>query len=99
MCHIVATCYNLTLPERGICETFFPIRGATPLNLHAHIMWIGLIPNHFIHVYMKEGCPILSSCTKGKNHKIDEVEKQEFAFMHRQALFKDLMSKGPKPLK
>jgi len=62
-------------------------------------MWLGLISNHFIHVYMEEGFPISPSCTKRKNHKIDEAEKQEFVFMHRQALFKDLMYKGPKPPK
>jgi hypothetical protein len=55
MGHIVATCYNrvvvqLISPERCICETFFQIRYAPPLNPHAHIMWLGLILNHFIQV-------------------------------------------------
>jgi len=78
---------------------FFPIRDAPPLNPHAHIMCLGLIIDHFLHVYMKEGCPIPPSCTKWKNHKIREVEKWEFAFLDRQNLFKDLMSKESKPQK
>jgi len=62
-------------------------------------MCVGLILNHFNHVYLKDSCPIPPSCTEWKNHKIDEVEKLEFAFLDRQALFKGLMStelKSPK---
>jgi len=62
-------------------------------------MWLDLIPNHFIHVYMKEGCPLPPSCKEWKNHKIDEAEKREFAFMDIHAFFKDLMSMEPKPPK
>jgi len=52
MGHIVTTCYNrvvvqLVLPERGICETYFPIRGAPPLNPHSNILCLRLIPDHF----------------------------------------------------
>jgi len=68
MNRIVATCYNrvvvqLISPKRGLCESFFPIRGAPPLNLHAHIMCLGLILIHFLHVYFKDGCPLPPSCT------------------------------------
>jgi len=54
--HIIATCYNrvvvrLVLPERGICETYFPIRCAPPLNPHSNILCLGLIPDHFLHVF------------------------------------------------
>jgi len=62
-------------------------------------MCLDLIPGHFLHVYMKEVCLIPPSCTKWKNHKIDEAKKWEFAFFDRQALFKDLMSKELKPPK
>jgi NADH:ubiquinone oxidoreductase subunit len=62
-------------------------------------MWLGLIPNHIIHVYLKESCPIPPSCTGWKNHKIDEAEKWEFTFVDRQALFKDIMSTELKPPK
>lgn len=34
-----------------------------------------------------------------KNHKIDEAGQREFSFLDRHNLFKDLMSKEPKPLK
>jgi hypothetical protein len=94
MGHIVATCYN-----RGICETFFPIRGAPALNPHVHIMCLGLIPNHLLHVYLKDGCPLPPSCMEWSNHKIDEAEQWKFAFMDRQSLFKDFMSNEPKPSK
>jgi hypothetical protein len=94
MGHIVATCYN-----RGICETFFPIRGAPALNPHVRIMCLGLIPDHFLHVYLKDGCPLPPSCMEWSNHKIDEAEQWKFAFMDRQSLFKDIMSNEPKPSK
>jgi len=102
MGHIVATCYNrvavqLVLPERGICETYFPIRGAPPLNPHSNIMCLCLILGHLLHVYLKDGFPLPSSCGEWKNHKIGVAEQWEFAFMDRQALFKDMMSKELKP--
>jgi len=55
MGHIIATCYNrvvvlLTLSEIGICETYFPIRGAPPLKPYSNIMCLCLIPGHFLHV-------------------------------------------------
>jgi len=34
-----------------------------------------------------------------KNHKIGDAEQWEFAFMDRQALFKDIMFKDLKPPK
>jgi len=46
--HIVTTCYNravvqFVLPERGIRDTYFPIRGAPPLNPHSNILCLGLM--------------------------------------------------------
>ena len=93
VCRIVfnsgATCYNvvvvqLVLLERGICETYFPIRGAPPFNPHSHILCLGLIPGHFLHVYLKDGCPLPLPCAKWKNHKIGEAGHWVFAFMDRQ---------------
>ena len=77
---IIATCYNrvvvqLALPEKGICETYFPIRGAPPLNPHSNIMCLGLIPGHFLHVFLIEGCPLPPSCAEWMNNKIGEAEK------------------------
>jgi len=97
-------CYNrvvvqLVLPKRDLCETFLPIWGTLPLNLHAHIMCLGLILDNFLHVYLKDGCLLPPPCMEWKNHKIGEAEQWKFAFMDRQALLKDLMSKEPKPRK
>jgi len=49
MGNIIATCYNrvivlLTLPEIGVCETYFPIRSVPPLKPHSNIMCLCLIP-------------------------------------------------------
>jgi len=80
MGHIIATCYNrvvvlLTLPEKGICVTYFPIRSAPPLKPHSNIMCLCLIPDHFLHVLLKEDCLLPPPCTKWMNNKIGEVEK------------------------
>jgi len=104
MSHIIATCYNrfvvqFVFPKRGIYETYFSIRSAPPLNTHFNILCLGLIPGHFLHVFLKEGYPLPLACGEWKNQKIGEVEQWEFPFMDRQVLFKDFMSKEPKPLK
>jgi len=104
MGHIIATCYNrvvvlLTLPEKGICETYFPIRCAPPLKPHSKIMCLCLIPDHFLHVLLKEGCLLPLPCMEWMNNKIGEAEKWHFVFTNRQAAFNDLLSKEPKPPK
>jgi len=80
MGHIIVTCYNravvlLTLPEKGICETYFPIRSAPPLKPHSNIMCLCLITDHFLHVTLKEGCLLPPSCKEWMNNKIGEAEK------------------------
>ena len=105
MGHIIASCYKrpvvlLTLPETGgVCETYFPIRSAPPLNPHSNIMCLCLIPDHYLHVILKEGCPLPPSCKEWMNNKIGEAENWHFAFLDRQNAFNELMSKEPKPPK
>jgi len=107
MGHIIATCYNrvvvlLTLPEMGgAYETYFPIRSAPPLKPLFNIMFLCLIPDHFLHVLLKlkEDCPLPPPCKEWMTHKIGEAEKWHFEFMNRQAVFDELMSKEPKPPK
>jgi len=105
MGHIIATCCNravvlLTFPEMdGACETFFPIRSASQLKPHSNIMCLCLIPDHFLHVKLKEYFPLPPPCKECMTHKIGEVEKWHFEFMDRQVAFDDLMSKEPKPPK
>jgi hypothetical protein len=55
-------------------------------------MCLDIFANQFIHVYLKEGCPIPLPCTKWKIHKIGETKKWEFVFMDKQVLFQDLMA-------
>jgi len=81
MGHIIVTCYNrvvvlLTLTEMdGACETYFPIRSAPPRKPHSNIMCLCLIPEHFLHVLLKEDCPLPPHCKEWMTHKIGEVEK------------------------
>jgi len=80
MGHIIATCYNrvvvlLTLPEKGICETYFPIRSAPPLNQPSNIMCLSHIPYHYLHVLLKEDCPLLPPSMEWMNNKIGKTGK------------------------
>ena len=77
----------------------FPIRSAPPLNPHANIMCLYLIPDHYLHVILKEGYPLPPSCMEWNNNKIGEAENCHFAFLDRQHAFNELMSKEPKPQK
>jgi len=105
MGHIIASCYKrpvvlLTLPKMGgVCETYFPIRSAPPLNPYANIMCLYLIPDHYLHVILKESCLLPPSCKEWMNNKIGEAENWHFAFLDRQNAFNELMSKEPKPSK
>ncbi|KEH19766.1 hypothetical protein MTR_8g468040 [Medicago truncatula] len=104
MGHIIATCYNrvvgdLVFPKRDICETYFPIRGAPPFNPHSNIMCLGLIPGHFLHDFLKEGCSLPPPCGKWSNNNIGEAEKWHFAFTDIQVAFNVLMYKEAKPPK
>jgi len=49
----------------GACETYFPIQDAPSLNLHSNIMCLGLIPDCFLHVLLKEVCPLTPTCGSG----------------------------------
>jgi len=82
-----------------VCETYFPLRSAPPLNPHSNIMCLCLIPDHYLHVILKEGCPLPPSCMEWNNNKIGEAENWNFQFLDRQAAFNELLSKEPKPPK
>jgi len=59
-------------------------------------MCLSLIPDHFLHIFLKEGCLLPPPCGELSNNKIGEAEKWHFAFTDRQVAFKYLMSKEPK---
>ncbi|KEH21440.1 hypothetical protein MTR_7g004990 [Medicago truncatula] len=105
MGHIIASCYNrpvvlLTLPKMGgACETYFPIWGAPPLNPHSNIMFLCLISEHFLHVKLKENCPLPPPSKEWMTHKIGVADQWLFQFLDRQAIFDELISKEPMPPK
>ncbi|CAJ2635480.1 unnamed protein product [Trifolium pratense] len=96
MGHILATAYNrvvilLTKHKIGYCETYFPLRGRPPLDPFARIMCVGMVPNHFVYVKLKVGCPLPLTCKEWKNHRAPEAETWEDTFMDRMVEFDKLM--------
>jgi hypothetical protein len=79
MGHIVATAYGrvvveLTMHTIGYSETFFPLRGRPPSDPFSRIMCLGLVPNHFVEVKLKPGCPLPPTCKEWKNCRAPEAE-------------------------
>lgn len=78
MGHIVASYYNRSLLEMTtwkdyIFETFFPLRGRPPVNPKSNMICLGLIPNHFVLLSLKDGCPLPPASTEWRNHRIEEA--------------------------
>jgi hypothetical protein len=46
-------------------------------------MCLGLIPNHFVEVKLKPGCPIPPTSKEWKIHRAPEAESWEDAFLER----------------
>ncbi|KEH27029.1 transmembrane protein, putative [Medicago truncatula] len=67
----------------GPSETCFPIRSAPPLNPHSNIMCLCLIPEHFLHVKLKENCPLPPPSKEWMTHKIGVAEQGLFQFLTR----------------
>jgi histone-lysine N-methyltransferase SETD2 len=96
MGHIVATTYNKVVVELtnhtiGHSETFFPIRGRPPSDPFSRIMCIGLVPNHFVYVKLKAGCPLPHTCKEWKNIRAPEAETWEDKFLDQMLQFDQLM--------
>jgi histone-lysine N-methyltransferase SETD2 len=96
MGHILATTYNkvvveLTKLEIWISETFFPLRGPPPSNPFSRILCLGLIPNHFVYVKLKDGCPLPPTCKEWRIHRAKDAETWEYKFLDRQSEFEELM--------
>ncbi|AET02411.2 hypothetical protein MTR_8g040220 [Medicago truncatula] len=95
--HNVATYYNrpveeITSLEIGISETFFPIRGRPSINPKSHIICLGLIPNHFVLLLLKDDCPIPQSSTEWNNHKSEEAASWKDEFLDQHDRFRTLMN-------
>jgi hypothetical protein len=96
MGHIVASCYNrpvleMTTLDIGVSETFFPLRGRPPINPKSNMIFLGLIPNHFVLLSLKDGCPLLPSSTEWKLHKSEEAATWEDEFLDQHDRFRTLM--------
>jgi len=86
MGHIVANYYNrcvvlLTNHEIGKLESFFPLRGPPPAKQKTPIMCLELIPNHFVLIFLKDGCPLPPSSTEWHNHKNEETVTWEGEYL------------------
>jgi len=96
MGHIVATCYNrpvleMTTLDIGVSETFFPLRGRPPVNPKTNMICLGLIPNHFVLLKLKDGCPSPPSSTEWRNHRSIEAATWEDDFLDQHDRFRTLM--------
>ena len=66
-------------------------------------MCLGVIPNHFVLIYLKNGCPLPPSSTEWHNHKKDAVTWED-EYLDQHELFRKLMviesgNKLPQPQK
>ncbi|GAU11794.1 hypothetical protein TSUD_75450 [Trifolium subterraneum] len=97
MGHIVATIFErvvVQLSKHGVgaCETFFPLRGYPPPNPSSKVICLGALPNHFVLVKLKEGCPIPKTNAQWKRHAAEHTKDWQTYFMDRQKEFEELMS-------
>jgi len=96
MGHIVASCYNrpvveMTTLDIGVSETFFPLRGRPPVNPKSNMICLGLIPNHFVLLSLKNGYLLPPSFTEWKNHRSNEAATWEDEFLDQHDRFRTLM--------
>ncbi|AES94826.2 OTU-like cysteine protease [Medicago truncatula] len=107
MGHIVANYYKMCVVvlinlEVGNSESFFPLRGPPPPgNQKTPILCLGEIPNHFVLISLKNGCPLHPSSTEWHNHKKEDAVTWEDEYLDQHELFRKLMAieSGNKPSK
>ncbi|KEH19564.1 OTU-like cysteine protease [Medicago truncatula] len=94
----------LTFPDmRHIVANYYE-RATTPGKQKTPIMCLGVIPNHFVLIYFKNGCPLPPSSTEWHNHKKEDAVTWEDEYLDQHELFRKLMAiesgnKSPKPQK
>jgi len=96
MRHIVASCYNrpvvgMTTLDIGVSETFFPLRGRPLVNPKSNMICLGLIPNHFVLLLLKDDCPLSPSSTELNNHRSGEAATWKDEFLDQHDRFRILM--------
>jgi hypothetical protein len=78
MGHVIATLYGKGVVVlkygNGFSETCFPLRGRPPANPSSRIMCLGLILNHFVHVFLRPGCPIPPTTPQWKSYRRPETQ-------------------------
>jgi len=97
MGHIVANYYKrcevvLTNLEVEKSKSFLPLRGPLPPGKQkTPIMCLGVILNHFVLIYLKNGCPLPPSSTECHNHKKEDEVTWEDEYLDQHELFRKLM--------
>jgi len=93
MGHIVANYYKrcvvvLTNLEIGKSGSFFPLRRPPPPGKQKPlIMCLGVISNHFVLIFLKDGCPLPPSSTEWHNHKNEDAVTWEDEYLDQHELF------------
>ncbi|KAK2445244.1 hypothetical protein QL285_016200 [Trifolium repens] len=75
----------------GASETFFLVRGRPSSDPSSNIMCVGLLPNHFVEVKLKPGCPIPLTSKEWKLYRAPKAESWEDAFLDLMAEFPELI--------
>ncbi|MCI02044.1 FAR1-related protein [Trifolium medium] len=57
----------------------------------SRIVCLGLLPGHFVHVKLKDGCPIPPTCPQWRKHCSEESVAWESSFLDRQKMFDELV--------
>ena len=52
---------------------------------------LGLIPNHFVLLSLKDGCPLPPASTEWRNHRSEEAATWEDEFLDQHDRFRTLM--------
>lgn len=95
MGHLIASAYNkvcIDLIKFSFLEKFFPLQSDPPKDRSGHIMCIGLLSKslYFVAVYLKLGCPILSTSLEWTKHSTKEAETWPNHFLERMEEFTKL---------
>jgi len=70
---------------------FFPLRGVPPVNPKSNMICLGLTPNYFVLLSLKDGCPLPPSSTEWRNHRSDEAKTWDYEFLDQHDRFRTLM--------
>jgi len=108
MGHIVANYYKMcviVLTSLEKSESFFPLRRPPPpAKQNTPIICLGVILNHSVLIYLKNGCPLPPSSIEWHNHKKEDALTWEDDYLDQHELFQKPMviesgNKPPQPQK